>query len=262
MNTIVDAQPPMMTVDGPVARIELRRPKYANRIEPSDLTTLLGFFDALKNDLQVRAVVLQGQGRYFSAGYDIGQVADIAAQHPEGTIDNPFEAIVEGLEALPQVTIARLHGGVYGGSTDLALACDFRVGTSSTEMFMPAAALGLLYYPSGIKRFVSRLGINEAKRLFLLGEKVSASEMLRIGFLTELVEADALDGRIEHLAQRAATLAPLALRETKRTMNAFARGEFDLADFKDCEARLLRSADLREGLAAWKEKRAASFTGQ
>lgn len=262
MNPIVDAQPPSMTVAGAIARIELRRPKHANRLESADLATLLGFFAELSANPQVRVVVLQGQGRYFSAGYDLGQVAEIAAAKTEGTIENPFEALVEGLEALPQVTIARLHGGVYGGSTDLALACDFRVGTPNTEMFMPAAALGLLYYPSGVKRFVSRLGINEAKRLFLLGEKTNASEMLRIGFLTDLVAEDALDERVDHLAQRAASLAPLALRETKRAMNALARDEFDLADFKAWEARLLRSSDLREGLAAWKEKRDASFTGQ
>jgi enoyl-CoA hydratase len=262
MNTTIDAQPPTMTVSGTVARIALRRPKHANRIETPDLDALVEFFAELKHSKQIRAVILQSEGRYFSAGYDIGQVAEIAVAQPDGPIDNPFEALVEGLESLPQVTIARLHGGVYGGSTDLALACDFRVGTPATEMFMPAAALGLLYYPSGIKRFVSRLGLNEAKRLFLLGEKTHADDMLRIGFLTDLVADGELDKRVDALAQRVATLAPLAVSETKRAMNALGRDEFDLADFKDCEARILRSSDLREGLTAWKEKRPATFSGQ
>ena len=76
-----------------------------------------------------------------------------------------FEAIVNRLEDLALPTICRLNGGVYGGSTDLALACDFRIGVDSGEMFMPAARLGLHYYKSGIMRYVSRLGVDNAKRL-------------------------------------------------------------------------------------------------
>jgi enoyl-CoA hydratase len=256
--------PPLLTLDGHLARITLRRPKQANRIENSDLAVLLEYFDRLARDSATRVVVLAADGRHFSAGYDIGSVSEIARTQPEGLIVNPFEPVVEALERLPQITIARLHGGVYGGSTDLALACDFRVGLGLTEMFMPAAALGLLYYPSGIKRFASRLGADHAKRLFLLGEKIDAAEMLRIGFLTDLVPGDgveALDARIEKMANRMVSLAPLALQETKRAINALSRNDFDLENFKRREARLLRSADLAEGLAAWQEKRPAAFTG-
>jgi len=261
MNLTDLAHPPLLTIDQSVARITLQRPKQANRIEHDDLAVLLEHFTHLSGNSAVRAVVLQSEGRYFSSGYDIGSIQNIALSQPDGIIENPFEPVIEALERLPQVTIARLHGGVYGGSTDLALACDFRVGVAATEMFMPAAALGLLYYPSGIKRFVSRLGVDRAKQLFLLAEKVYAEEMLRIGFLTNLVDADALDAHVTALATRVSTLAPLALQETKRAINAIARGDFDLDDFKRCEARLLRSNDLKEGQAAWHEKRPANFSG-
>ena len=80
-----------------------------------------------------------------------------------------------------------LDGGVYGGATDLALCCDWRIGVSGTRMFMPAARFGLHYYPGGLRRYVRALGAAQAKRIFLTGQTLRAQEMLRIGFLTELV---------------------------------------------------------------------------
>jgi enoyl-CoA hydratase/carnithine racemase len=262
MNSPAPSLPPLLTINNSIAHILLRRPAQANRIETGDLAVLMDHVNELSNSPTVRAVVIEAEGRYFSSGYDLGQVLEIAKNNPEGIIENPFEPVIEAVERLPQVTIARLHGGVYGGSTDLALACDFRVGSSNTEMFMPAAALGLLYYPSGIKRFVSRLDANHAKRLFLLGEKIDANEMQRIGFLTDLVAPDELDARIGKMTERLAALAPRALEETKRAINAISRGDFDLNDFKLREANLLRSSDLREGLAATREKRVPNFTGK
>jgi enoyl-CoA hydratase len=262
MDSSKKSEPPSLTVEGYLARITLRRPEHANRLEPADLDTLLGYCKLLAADPSVRAVMLQAKGRHFSAGYDIRRIMEIAEKSASGPLDNPFEALVEAFERLPQPTIARLHGGVYGGSTDLALACDLRIGTPATEMFMPAAQLGLLYYPSGIRRFTERLGPRHAKEMFLLGEKLDADAMLRVGFLNELVPAEDLDRRIEELTTRLCGQAPLAIRGAKLAIDAFARGDFDLAAFKEREAQTLRSADLKEGVAAWAEKRPPRFNGR
>ena len=158
--------------------------------------------------------------------------------------------------------ICRLNGGVYGGSTDLALCCDFRIGVDSMEMFMPAARLGIHYYPSGMLRYASRLGLNNAKRLFLTAEKLQAPELLAIGYITQMVPAEGLDAAVDALATRIAAMAPLAVQGMKRSLNEIARGEFDAAG---CAARAKasqQSDDVKEGLAAFREKRDPVFQGR
>src|SRR5581483_6507145 len=148
------------------ATIRLNRPRHLNRLEPEDLRTLLALFERVEADAGLRVLVLTGTGRAFSAGFDLGAIGA-----PPDTPAPAFEDVVNRLEDLTLPTICRINGGVYGGSTDLALACDFRIGTDTAEMFMPAARLGLHYYPGGIKRYVSRLGVDNAKRFFLTAEK-------------------------------------------------------------------------------------------
>jgi enoyl-CoA hydratase/carnithine racemase len=163
------------------------------------------------------------------------------------------------LEDLGVPTICRLNGGVYGGSTDLALACDFRIGVDTAEMFMPAARLGLHYYTSGIRRYVTRLGVDNAKKLFLTAEKIGAPEMLRIGYLTAMVPAEALDEEVDRLATQLAANAPVAMAGMKRTINEIARGKLDEAA-ADARARdSMRGAEIKEGVRARAEKRPAKF---
>jgi enoyl-CoA hydratase len=253
------ASTPLLEIDGARATIRLNRPKHLNRVQPEDLEVLLKLFDRIEADPAVRVMVLTGTGRAFSAGYDLGSVAERAASAQEQTAGSAFEIVVNRLEDLAIPTICRINGGVYGGSTDLALACDFRIGVDSCEMFMPAARLGLHYYKSGIKRYVSRLGVDNAKRLFLTAERIGAPEMLRIGYLTTMVPAEAFDEEVDRLAAVLAGNAPVAMAGMKRAINEFARGELD-EDAADRRARdSMRSAEIREGMAAFKEKRPPKF---
>src|SRR3954468_7358354 len=213
------ASPPVFDVDGALATIRLNRPKHLNRLQPEDLKTLMELFDRIEADTAIRVVVLTGTGRAFSAGYDLGSIAERAASAQEQTAGSAFEIVVNRLEDLALPTICRLNGGVYGGSTDLALSCDFRIGVDSCEMFMPAARLGLHYYKSGIARYVSRLGVDNAKKLFLTAQKIEAPEMLRIGYLTAAVPAEALDEEVDRLAAILAGNAPVAMAGMKRTIN-------------------------------------------
>jgi enoyl-CoA hydratase/carnithine racemase len=258
--TTAAASTPVLHIENARATIRLNRPKHLNRLQPDDLVALLKLFDRLEADAAIRVLVLTGTGRAFSAGYDLGSIAKRAASGGEQhTAGSAFEVVVNRLEDLALPTICRLNGGVYGGATDLALACDFRIGVDTAEMFMPAARLGLHYYNSGIKRYVSRLGADNARKLFLTAQKIDAQEMLRIGYLTGIAPFEALDEEVDKLASVLAGNAPVAMRGMKRAINEFARGELDEAAADQRARDSMRGAEIREGIKAFAEKRAPKF---
>lgn len=262
--------PPRLHIgaDG-VAQITLARPAHLNRLNREDLLALQSHIDTLRQQPQLHALVLTGEGRAFCAGFHLGQLGastEAAAADPRGDESGGdprlFEHTVDALAALPLPTVARLNGGVYGGATDLALACDFRIGVDGMSLRMPAAHLGLHYYASGLQRFVSRLGLAAAKRLFLLGETVPHTELLALGYLDRCVPPDALDDAVQQITSALAAGAPLALCGMKQSLNDIAAGTADAAQMREREATCAASADLREGLAAFAERRAPRFVGR
>jgi enoyl-CoA hydratase len=255
-----DASPPVLERQGARATIRLNRPRHLNRLQADDLDVLMKLFAEIEADSSIRVLVLTGTGRAFSAGYDLNSVAEGAASEVEQKGgESAFEATVNRLEDIGIPTICRLNGGVYGGSTDLALACDFRIGVDACEMFMPAARLGLHYYKSGIARYVARLGLDNAKRLFLTAEKIGASEMLRIGYLTSMVPAEALDEEVDRLVGVLAGNAPVAMRGMKRTIHEIARGKLDKEAADRRHRDSMHGEEIKEGIKAFAEKRPPRF---
>ncbi|MCC8955080.1 enoyl-CoA hydratase/isomerase family protein [Bradyrhizobium sp. Pear77] len=254
------ASGPVLEIAGARATIRLNRPKHLNRLQAEDLGDLVRLFDRIEADPAIRVLVLTGTGRAFSAGYDLNSVAERAVSESEQqSAGSAFEVVVNRLEDLSVPTICRLNGGVYGGSTDLALACDFRIGVDTAEMFMPAARLGLHYYKSGIQRYVTRLGVDNAKMLFLTAQKITAPEMLRIGYLTAMVSLDLLDEEVDKLATILAGNAPKAMAGMKRAINEFARGALDEAAADRRHRDSMRGDEIKEGIKAFAEKRAPRF---
>ncbi|MBK1659271.1 enoyl-CoA hydratase/isomerase family protein [Paracraurococcus ruber] len=255
---------PSLAIAGSRATLHLNRPAVMNRVQPEDIARILALLAEVEANPDVRVLVIASTGKAFSAGAHLG---DMARQAEAGGVKDTggagFEDMINRIEMLRIPTIARLHGGVYGGSTDLALACDFRVGvTPATVMFMPAARIGVHYYESGLRRYVSRLGFNNAKRLFMLAEEQSSEELLRIGYLTDLVAPEALDARIDAIAARLGELAPLAVQGAKRAINEIGHQSLDVAALEERMQAAKASDDLREGLAAFKEKRKPVFRGR
>ena len=247
--------PPKVELDGHRATITLRRPRHHNRLEPPDLAALMQILERLRALPALRVAVLTATGRSFSSGFHIGSFG-AATEAP------PLDAVVDALETLPVPVICALNGSVYGGATDLALACDFRIGTEGMQLVMPAARLGLHYYPSGLRRFVSRLGLNTAKKLFLAAEPLDTAALLACGYLDEAVPPEALAARTDALAAQIAGHAPLAVRGMKAALNDIARGAADDAAIGARAEALAGSADFAEGRRAWSEKRAPLFQGR
>jgi enoyl-CoA hydratase/carnithine racemase len=254
---------PVLTVRGPRADIRLNRPSKLNRIEPADLAAIAGMIEAIDADSAVRVLVLTGAGRVFSAGYHLGDLDERTRAAGEGGGERSrFEEVADALDRCRVPTICALNGSVYGGSTDLALACDFRIGVEGSQMLMPAGKLGVHYYRGGLERYVLQLGLSAAKRLFLSARPIECEEMLRIGSLHEAVAPERLAARVDELAGTLAGNAPLALQHMKRALNQIARQNLDAEAFVAGYRACAESRDLREGIAAWKARRPAVFRGE
>ena len=249
------AMSPELLIQGASASITLRRPDVANKLMPEDLMVMRRHIDEVNARPEVLVLTLQAVGKHFCSGYDIGEIAN---SQNEGS---SFGEMVDAIENCRTVTIAAIQGGVFGGATDMALACDFRVGGANSQMFMPAARLGLHFYASGLERYVTRLGVDTAKRLFLTCEKLQAQAMKDCGFLTDLVDGEDIAPRVAQLQSTLAGMAPLALLGMKKHLNAIVRGAHDQASIDAAVQATIESTDLEEGGAAWREKRQPQFRG-
>lgn len=234
---------PCLHIDGARATIRLRRPLEHNRIDPSDLAVLLDHLEQARSDKAVRALVLTGTGnKTFSSGYTVAAIRE--------HLDDRLEKVLDTLESLPLAVVCALNGSAYGGAIDLALCCDFRIGVKGSRMFMPAAKFGLHYYPGGIRRFVTRLGLSSAKKLLLTAQAIDADEMLRIGFLTELVDADQLEPAVARYVDALIECEPGVVASMKLQINRAADGIIDLAAQRAAYEQSLRSDELALRLQA------------
>lgn len=252
---------PILHIEGGVATITLNRPAQRNRLENADLKTLLAHFETVNRTAAVRVLVLTANTDnqpkpVFCAGYDISGFDD------PGHGSTFFETIPETLAALRPVTICALNGSVYGGATDVVLACDLRVCLEDIEWRMPATALGLHYYPSGLQRYVARFGMAGTRRAFLTARPFTARQLEAMGLFEALVSPTQWDATLQALVRDILALAPLAVQETKKSLHEIETGQADVARFRAREHMTSNSLDFAEGRAAFAQRRQPQFEGR
>ncbi len=249
---------PVLSCAEGVATIVLNRPAQRNRLEGEDLKTLLAHFDAVDADRNVRVLVLTANTAsqpkpVFCSGYDISGFDDDAHSA------NAFEVIPDRLSRLRPVTVCALNGSVYGGATDLVLACDLRIGLHGIEWRMPATALGLHFYASGLKRYVHRFGVAATQRAFLTARPFDEDRLRDLGLFETFCSEDQWHSVNLKLIEDILALSPLALETTKQSINELIRGEDQEARMRERERLTARSDDFAEGRAAFAERRKPIF---
>ncbi len=252
---------PLLVIEDGIATITLNRPAQRNRLEDGDLHQLLRYVETLNADETVRVVVFtantQGQGKpVFSAGYHLGGFEE------EGSDPDLFEQIPDAIAQMRPITVCALNGSVYGGATDLLLACDIGVALEGTELRMPAAALGLHYYRSGLQRYVARLGQSMTLRAFLTAQALPVATLQQIGFLTAVLPAESWTTALAALVAQIRDLAPLAAQLTKRSIREIAAGTDEAAVIRQRQDLTASSQDFLEGRQAFAQKRKPHFTGR
>jgi methylglutaconyl-CoA hydratase len=246
-----------------VARVTLNRPELRNAFDDALIGKLSQAFAELAVDRSVRVIVLAGNGPAFCAGADLNWMKRMAGYSYEENLADAkgLADMLAALDRLPKPTIARVHGPVFAGGTGLVAACDIAVGTPEAKFCLSEAKLGLS--PATISPYVIRaMGERLARRYFLTAEVFDAQEAYRIGMLSLLVPAGELDAAIAELVKHLLAGGPESHAKIKALIRDVAGRRPDDAVAAETAKRIAEirgSAEGREGIAAFLEKRKASW---
>ena len=247
---------------GGIARITLNRPDRLNSFTRAMHAELA---QALYAAAEARVIVLTGAGRGFCAGQDLNDraVAPGEAVDLGETVEASWNPLIRRLATMPQPVIARVNGVAAGAGANIALACDLVVAAASAKFIQSFSALGLIPDSGGSWHLPRLVGQQRALGLALTGEPLMAEKAAEWGLIWKCVEDDALDAEVDALAQKLASLPPLGLAAIKAIIRTSGERTLDqeLDLQRDEMRRLGFTADYREGVAAFLEKRKATFTG-
>ena len=252
---------PSLQVAAGVATITLQRPALRNSLNNQDLSTLLDQFEAINANPDIRVVVLRAHTQdmphpVFSAGYHV------AGLDGDTSAPNFFQTVPDALARLRPITICALNGSVYGGATEVVLACDLVLAQQGMAWRMPACAIGLHYYASGLQRYVQKMGLSLSQRAFLLGTAMPFEQLQACGMFHALVSESQFEDHLHQLVQQVLGLAPGAVQATKQSLLDVAEGMPDIAAIQAREASSQSSADFAEGRLAMQERRKPVFQGR
>jgi methylglutaconyl-CoA hydratase len=246
-----------------VATLTLNRPKVANAYDEDLLRALTTALERLADDTSVRALVIRGAGRHFQAGADINWLNRLSRQGPG---ENHTASVVtvrfsKVLNELPKPTIAVVHGACFGGGCGIACCVDIALATPEAIFGISEVRHGIAPTPIST-HMVNAIGIRQARRYALTGERFGADEALRIGLVHEVVPADRVEARLAEVLDAIILSAPGAIARTKLSMlgaNGMLLDERD-AELLAHEGWMQRqSPEGREGTTAFREKRKPSW---
>lgn len=251
-------------VRGGVAWLTLDRPAVRNALSLETARALTADLADVDRNAEVRAVVVTGSGDHvFASGADLTEM-QTAMGTPDAArrYDVVFDAMYTALESCRVPTIARIGGHAIGGGCFLALACDLRIATATALFGVPAVRVGVGLAPSEMRRLVSSVGPWRAKWLLFTGARLTAAEAQAWGLVDQVVGGDGLDAAVGRVVEDIAKGAPLAIGAAKRMVGAVSAGAaIDESVLRDAYDTVYGSADLREGISAFLEKRPARFRG-
>ena len=246
-----------------VGVLTLSRPERLNAIDLVMAREIEALARQLRDDPGVRVLIVTGAGRVFCAGADINALAALPGADGGNRFLMAVQNATSALEALPMPTIAAVNTLAFGGGCELALACDFRILGSDARLGVPEVKLGLLPGAGGTQRLARLLPPAIAKQMIYLGEPLTAVAALQHGLVNAVVAPAELMNEAHAWAARVSALPPLALRSAKVLVHGAALGGLSngIEAERQAVSFLFQTADGREGVRAFLDKRSATFTG-
>jgi methylglutaconyl-CoA hydratase len=250
--------------DHDVVRVTLNRPELNNALNELLIDELGVTFDSIAADRSIATGVLAGEGKSLCAGADINWMRKAGTYTREENINDalPLVRMLSALDRMPQTTVARVQGPIYGGGVGVVAACDIAIGSSEATFCLSEVRLGIV--PGMISPYVLRaIGERTARRYFQTAEVFSAEEARHIGLLHEVVAPEALDERIAKMLKQLKSAAPGARSIAKRLAGDIAGRPIDdalMSETAELIADVRATPEAREGLSAFLEKRKPSWT--
>ena len=256
----------LLEKDGAVARVTINRPDKMNALNHQTLLELGEAFDDVKADADIRALVITGSGeKAFVAGADIGELLEVAGQSEEAAKLAGFgQSVLRKLDELGKPSVAMVNGFALGGGCELALACTLRTASNTARMGLPEVSLGIIPGYGGSQRLSRIAGPGVAREWILTGDMVSAEEAHRVGVINRLFAPEDLEEGTAKLVKSMLNKGPQAI---EFGMQAILRGwDVTQVEGEQMETEFFGKAsvteDMAEGMAAFLEKRKASFQGK
>jgi len=249
---------------GNICTLTINRPERRNSLNPEIMQKLGDTLLSLKDDPEVRAVVIRGKGEEaFSSGFDIGRIATGPGAPRPGAI---VEYSMKSLLAYPYPTIAMIYGYCVGLGLELAVTCDFRIAAQSAKLGITPAKLGLVYGYIGVQKFLNLVGLAGTRELFLVGRIIDAQRAKEIRLVDYLVPTADLEATTYALAQEVAENAPLSLSGIKAVISTLFKYQKyspeEVALMEKLRDQAQQSEDLKEGQRAFLEKRKPRWVGR
>jgi enoyl-CoA hydratase/carnithine racemase len=256
--------------NGRVATITFNRPAKRNAYSETMVHEILEALADARDDDEIRVVILTGAGKGFCAGGDISRDFQYPARYRGHRLESMLEmrenmhVLIRFLDRFDKPVIAAINGAAVAGGLTLALACDFRIAAESAKLGDTSLKFGLIPDEGGAYLFPRFMGLDQALKMSLLSEVYSAREALALGLVTEVVADGELMTRAGELAIRLADGPPIAIRVTKRMMYKQRSMQLDNALEDAAMATLVANYtdDVKEGTAAFHEKRKPNFKGR
>ena len=272
MGETVTAETLVVQRNGHLCTLVLNCPEKKNALNSELLVDLRRKVQDLSKDDGIRTIVIRGAGdEAFCSGYDISALTDDADRDLRAVTNgqnpfSPFEMAVESIMNYPYPVIAMLNGYAFGGGCDLSVSCDIRVAADDIRLGMTPAKIGMIYTPEGLNRFIQTIGLSKTKEIFFTGRAYDARRAKEMGLIDYLVPRAELELFTYGLAEEIAGNAPLSLKGIKRMLNlVLHRDQMAAGDRQEAAeivAQALGSDDLKEGRAAFLEKRKPRFKGR
>ena len=250
-------------VEEGVAIATISRPP-ANALSQGLIQDVNALLDAVENDDTVRVIVIHGEGRFFSAGADIKEFTSVQSGEEFGGLANNGQVVFERIEQFSKPVIAAIHGAALGGGLELAMGCHMRFVTETAKLGLPELSLGIIPGFAGTQRLPRYVGVAKAAEMMFTSEPISGTEGVQWGLANKAFPDEELLSETLKIAKKIAKKSPIALKAAIQMLNysktpSFYEGvKAEAKSFGD----VFVSADAKEGIQAFIEKREPIFTGK